>query len=145
LYQTKNLAKIDFANYLQNLCSSLFQSYGVKKNAISLNINGENVLLRVNTALTCGLIVNELVSNSLKHAFPDRKEGEIRIDLGKKSKNYELIISDNGVGFPRELDFRKIKSLGLRLVNALTKQLNGTIGLSKDQGTKIKIRFTAID
>ncbi|MDA2920058.1 PAS domain S-box protein [Desulfobacterota bacterium AH_259_B03_O07] len=145
LYQTKNLAEIDFSEYLNTLCASLFQSFGVKAGSISLKINAGKVLLGVNTALTCGLIINEIVSNSLKHAFPDHREGEIRIDLNKNKNLYELIISDNGVGLPKDLDFRKINSLGLKLVNALTKQLDGTIGLSKRRGTKFRIRFSGID
>ena len=93
------------------------------------------------TAIPTGLIISELVSNSLKHAFPDGKKGEIKVSLKKYDDKYELIISDNGIGLPESIDFKNINSLGLQLVNNLVLQIDGEITLDKSQGTKFKIIF----
>ena len=100
----------------------------------------------VGVAYSCGLITNELVSNSLKYAFPEGTEGEIRIEL-LKDENCEFIlnVSDNGIGFPENLDFRNTESLGLQLVNTLTEQLGGTIELIRSSGTAFKIIFSEIN
>ncbi|HEX3034854.1 MAG TPA: PAS domain S-box protein [Thermodesulfobacteriota bacterium] len=156
LYHSKNLAKVDFAEYVKNLGEYLFQSYGVKSGEVELKVNVDSVLMDVATAIPCGLIINELVSNSLKYAFPKfglyggsgKPKGEIRIKLNSGySKNnskrhlYSLIVGDNGVGLPKDLDFRNTESLGLQLVNTLTNQLNGTMRLSRRRGTEFKITF----
>ncbi|MCI0453431.1 MAG: GAF domain-containing protein [Candidatus Dadabacteria bacterium] len=149
LYQSKDLARIDFAEYIRKLGNYLFQSYGVTPNSIELKVNVQDLVLDVNTAIPCGLIINELISNSLKHAFRRRKRGEIRIDfrpdISLKGDNnnhiYTLTVSDNGVGFPKDLNFRNTKSLGLQLVNALTNQIGGVIRLNRRNGTTFKIRF----
>jgi two-component sensor histidine kinase len=92
------------------------------------------------------LIINELISNSLKHAFPAGKEGEIRINLRSDNDNkFTLIISDNGVGFPKDLDFRNTETLGLQLVMTLVKQLRGTIELDRSSETEFKITFAPIE
>src|SRR3972149_2809866 len=119
LYQSKDLARIDFAEYIRHLGNYLFQSYGVDPNFIKLKVNVKDVVLDVNTAIPCGLIINELISNSLKHAFRKRKKGEIRIDLYSDIKRadshryrlYTMTVRDNGVGFPKDLDFRNTESL----------------------------------
>jgi len=142
LYQSKHLARVDFAEYIRNLGTYLFQSYGVKSEAVSLKVGVDNVFLDVDTAITCGLIINELVSNSLKYAFNGRKKGEIGISLRSDNGNgFTLTVRDNGVGFPKHLDFRKTKSLGLQLVNALTNQLGGAIRLNREGGTEFRIMF----
>ena len=107
----------------------------------------QNIRLNIDTAIPCGLIINELVSNSLKHAFPiaDR-ENEISITMyPHRSNQFCLIVSDNGIGFPAELDFQNTESLGLELVCTLTEQLEGTIELNNSQGTTFKINFCEID
>jgi two-component sensor histidine kinase len=143
LYQSKNLSRIDFNEYICKLASSLFCAYEVSANTIALKINVDNVLLDIHAAIPCGLIINELVSNSLKYAFSAGKKGELSI--GMRSDNdhdYTLIVADNGVGFPKDIDFQNTKSLGLQLVNALTDQLEGTIELNSHIGTEFKITFT---
>jgi two-component sensor histidine kinase len=98
----------------------------------------------MDTAIPCGLIINELASNSLKHAFSAGKGGEIRIDLhSDKDNQFTLIVSDNGVGFPEGLDFRDTKSLGLQLVNTLVDQLGGTIELHSSGGTEFNLAFSS--
>jgi PAS domain S-box-containing protein len=143
LYQFKDLGKIDVAGYIRDLATDLFHSYGIKPDGIKLKINVYEVLLGVNTAIPCGLMINELVSNALKHAFPDGKKGEIRIELIRSvnEKTFTLIVSDNGIGFPEDLDFRNTKTLGLQLVITLVDQLDGIIELDRRRGTEFKITF----
>jgi PAS domain S-box-containing protein len=146
LYRSENLSKIDLKEYIDNLVSGLFQSYGISEDKVVLKINAENVLLGIDSAIPCGLIINELVSNSLKHAFPEDKSGEINIFIHSTDEDMiELLIGDNGVGIPKDLDFRKTESLGLRIVNVLIEnQLHGEIILNRARGTEFKIRFRGI-
>ena len=142
LYQSKDLAKINFADYIQELATSLFCSYEVNLNAITLKMNIEDVILGIDAAIPCGLIINELVVNSLKHAFPEGNPGEISIDFYSKNPNeFALIVSDSGIGLPKELDLQNTNSLGLQLVNALTHQLEGNINFLRNRGLKIIITF----
>ena len=105
----------------------------------------DDVFLGIDTAVPCGLILNELVSNSLKHAFPGGREGEIRIELRlDDDKKFTLMVSDNGVGIPKDLDFRNTESLGLQLVDTLVNQLEGTIELDRSGGTAFKTTFTEL-
>lgn len=143
LYRSENLSKIDLKEYIDDLVSGLFQSYGMSEDKVALNINAENVLLGIDSAIPFGLIINELVSNSLKHAFPEDKSGEINIFIRSTDEDMiELLIGDNGVGIPEDMDFRKTESLGLRIVKVLVeKQLHGGITLNRDKGTEFKIKF----
>jgi len=127
LYQSTDLASIDFADYIRSLTGSLFRSHGASTEAIQLKIQAEDVLLGVDSAIPCALIINELVSNSLQHAFPDGSQGEIRIVLRSEQDQSLLIVSDNGVGLPEDLDLRTTETLGLELVRTLVDQLKGTI------------------
>ncbi|KYK34181.1 MAG: hypothetical protein AYK19_02765 [Theionarchaea archaeon DG-70-1] len=140
LYKSESLAQIDFSEYIKDLAQSLFRSYGASASNIALKIEG-NVCLGIDTAIPCGLLINELVSNSLKHAFPDRK-GEITIAFRSDNRCIELIVSDNGVGIPDDIDFRTTESLGLHLVTILAEdQLGGEITLNRSAGTAFHITF----
>ncbi len=143
LYQSKDLARVDFAEYTQSLTGHLLSSYGINPDVIKLNIDIKDVFLDINTAVPCSLIINELVSNSLKHGFPGGKKGEIEIAGHPLNKNeIELVISDNGVGIPKEVDFRDTESLGLLLVTILAEdQLHGKIKLDRTKGTSFHIIF----
>ena len=143
LYQSKDFARIDVADYIRGLTNHLFTTYGISKDAVKLKINIKNIILSINTAIPCGLIINELVSNSLKHAFPNGKKGEIKISMRPLNANeIELTVRDNGVGMPEGMDFKNTKSLGLYLVNILAKdQLHGDIILDKKEGTGYHIRL----
>jgi PAS domain S-box len=141
LYQSNDLATINFSNYIESLVNDLFYSYGAKDN-IELIIDFEQVLLNIETAIPCGLIISELVSNSLKYAFPNNIPGKLMVTLYSNDNEFELIISDNGAGLPERIDFKNIESsLGLQLVNMLVKQLDGSIKLDKIKGTKFIIKF----
>ncbi len=143
LYQSKNLANIEFKEYVDDLIRNLFTLYRINTNKISLKIEMENVLLEIDLAIPCGLIINELVTNSLKHAFPQDKKGGIRIALcSVNEKKYELIVSDDGIGMPEDLDFFNTESFGLHLVKMLAKgQLEGKVELSRTEGTEYHIHF----
>ena len=204
LYNSENLVKIDFKDYIKDLTDSLFLTYKIKPDKIKLNKKIGNIFFNINTAIPCGLIINELVTNSLKHAFPanyvrrfenekfsipvasghgpayrksassandirkfedkissipatygcrhanhrfvgsqteDPNSSEIQIELHQLKNILVLIVSDNGAGLPENIDFTNTESLGLRLVNNLVKQLDGTIELDRSEGTKFKITF----
>jgi two-component sensor histidine kinase len=144
LYQAKDLAKIDLASYLRSLISYLFRSYSVHE-AIHWRTHTDNIYLRIDTAMPCGLIINELVSNALKHAFPAGCGGEISVECKNVGANrYLLSVRDTGVGLPTDLDFEHTSTLGLQLVTTLVKQLDGVIELQRNGGTEIKIWFAEV-
>jgi PAS domain S-box-containing protein len=142
LYQSENLAKIDFERYLDTLCVYLFHSYKVDMNRVKFIVDAKDIFLGINTAVPLGLIVNELVSNSLRHAFPDGRKGEIcvSIRLDKKGK-FLLEVIDTGIGIPEEWNHRKTKTLGMQLVTDLAKQIYGVFELRREEGTKFRIMF----
>lgn len=140
LYKSKDYAKINFGTYAQNLIVHLFQTYAISPNKIEMETNTEDVLIDINNAIPCGLICNELVSNSIKHAFPEDKKGKIIFKLHSEKEGKVLIlISDNGIGIPKEIDLQNPKTLGMQLVNDLIEQIKGTIELDRKGGTTWKI------
>jgi len=140
LYRSEDLAHIDFKEYLQSLVAGIADTY--KRQDIVFSLDMEQVSLDVNVGIPCGLIVNELVSNSLKHAFPGGRKGTISVGVNRSREGfYVLTVADNGVGFPPEVDFRKVQSLGLQLVNVLAGQINGTFDLSNVDGARFSIVF----
>jgi len=143
LYRTKNLADVDFKGYVKSLVSSLFRSYKTKPGKIGLKIEVGDVSLGLDRAIPCGLIINELVSNSLKYAFPEERAGEIRVAFNSTDEDVLVLeVSDNGIGMPEKLDFRNTESLGLHLVTILSEdQLHGTIELNRTNGTDFRIRL----
>ncbi len=150
LYQSKDFTHIKFEDYVKRLLSDLFYSYNTKINQINLVVDVEDVDLNIETAVPCGLIISELFSNSMKYAFPEGRNGEIMVSLKKQEKkeqnlNFILTVSDDGVGLPSDFDFRNTRTLGLELVNNLTKQIDGTIELDRSHGTKFKIAFNELD
>lgn len=136
LYQTDDLARINVAEYIRSLSMNLFHSYTVKQ-GINLTLDVGEVYFNIDTAVPLGLIINELVSNSLKYAFSDKDEGEIHISLKKTDDSgiYHLKVRDNGNGFPSNLDINNTNSLGLKLVNTLVNQLDGEMEMVQDNGT----------
>jgi len=165
LYKGNRIDTLDFSDYLRKLAADLFSSYNLRNDKIRLKIELEQVYLDMDTAIPLGIIVNEVVSNSLKHAFSNGREGEIGITL-KKAENftvnkessgvengckednslqYILRVTDNGKGIPEEIDFQTADSLGFQLINILVEQIDGCIELRKDQGTDFTIRFSNIE
>jgi two-component sensor histidine kinase len=143
LYQSDYLAKVDMDGYLNILTSNVIQAFGLGKE-ISFTVNANNVSLDVETAMPCGLIINELLTNSLKYAFPDRfeKNPAIDVSLTNENKKITISISDNGVGLPPNFDWENTDSLGLKLVNFWIKyQLAGSIKLEQQSGTNYIISF----
>ena len=148
LYQSENSLQINFAEYVQQLVVNLFRVYGVDPATVALKVQVENILLGVDTAIPCGLILNELVSNCLKHAFPPGRSGEVNVSLIRvpdQNNKLALTVQDNGVGFPKHIDFSNSKSLGLQLVNTLAAQLKGDVKLYCNAVTKFNIEFMLAD
>lgn len=145
LYRSEDLAKIDFADYTRQLADGLIVSYGFDTALITLKIDVD-AYLSLDTAIPCGLIINELVTNSLKHAFPKGRKGEISVALHPSDTKgrYILSIRDNGIGFPKDMDLRNTKSLGLGLVYELVNQLEGSIELDRREGTAFTITFVEL-
>jgi len=142
LYQSGDLSKIDLAGYIQSLSTHLFHVYLVDPNQVRLETEFGDVTLDINSAVPCGLILNELISNALKHAFPAGRKGVLMIRLQRRKDGaVELRIADNGVGFPKGLDFRRTESLGLQIVSLLVGQLEGTIKLDGKNGTAFTVAF----
>jgi len=145
LYQSTDLKSIDFGEYISTLATKLFHTYNADPRLIKLKINAENILLDINTAIPLGLIVNELITNSLKYAFPDKKPGKINVDFHPTDHHYEFTVKDNGIGFPKDIDFQKTDSLGMLIVNSLTDQIDGDIELDRNNGTEFKITFKELE
>jgi two-component sensor histidine kinase len=176
LYRSDDLSRIDFGEYVRNLAAFLVRSYRANTGPIALTVNAHDTYLGIDNAVPCGLIINELVSNALKHAFspskdrsPDDvaacpggqpvpwpggqdglagpgaredKENEIHVELCcDQDDRLTLIVADNGVGFPPDLDFRNTQSLGMQLINTLVNQLRGTVELVSNGGVQFKITF----
>ena len=143
LYQSKGLADVDFKGYVKSLVGSIFSSYGASAAGITSIAETDDVSIGLETAIPCGLIINELVSNSLKYAFPGNRKGEIRVALRSFDEDALVLeVGDNGIGMPEDLDFRDTASMGLHLVNILSEdQLHGKVELDRAGGTTFRIRF----
>lgn len=139
LYRSDNLTGINFENYIKHLIRNLFHTYNVNMEKIKFNIMAQGVFLNIDTAIPCGLIINELVTNSIKHAFPEGTSGDIKVIMDQDDDKYHLEISDNGIGLPPEFDIKKSSTLGILLVNSLVGQLDGSIEVIRNQGTTYQI------
>ncbi len=140
LYQSQNLAQVDFYAYLKALVESLFHSYTTSDSGLTYQVTVE-AILNLDAAIPCGLIVCELVSNALKYAFLGRQHGTIWVELGNQGKNYSLVVKDDGIGLPENFDPESTASLGLRLVTGLVEQLDGKLAVIKETGTIFSIKF----
>ena len=144
LYDSKNFARIDLAGYVRGLSQGLFQTYKINPGEIDLIIQaGDDVYVDINKAIPCGLILNELISNALKHAFSGDGAGAITVSIRKyNNKEIEIVVRDNGLGLPDDVDIGQPRSMGLHLVNGLVKnQLDGQIEIRRDNGTEFRILF----
>ena len=146
LTHNENLAQVDMASYIDELVSSLRVAYGTE--TVTIQVDVSEVTLPFDSVSPCGLLINELVSNALKHAFPakaDLNQNSIRIALQYLPENdqmLELIVADNGVGLPADINLSSPDSLGLTLVNLLTRQLNATLNIERNPGTTFRIVFS---
>ena len=141
LYQSKSFAEIDYHDYLKKISDNLLQSFGVPRGKIHVDIRGQNVILPLSKAIPISLIINELLSNAFKYAFPGDRTGTIIVDIVKKGDKYTLIVKDDGIGLPESITLDNIETLGLQLVNSLVGQLVGTIVLNRKGGTEFRIEF----
>lgn len=123
LYSPNKMGKILFRNYLKKLSTHLTHAFMINTNIIRINIDADNFYLEPEIAIPCGVIINELLTNSFKYAFPDSMKGEININMKMNNDNYELIYSDSGIGLSKEQDYKKKKTLGIQLVESLSSQL----------------------
>jgi PAS domain S-box-containing protein len=146
LYQSSDLSRIEFSQYLRNLATHLFHSYQVSSDRVRLRLDTEEVYLNINTAIPCGLIVNELVSNALKHGFPEGRRGEVAVELHRVAGDgYVVRVRDDGVGFPQALDYRRTETLGMQIVNTLVGQLEGRLELeNKTPGSTFRLEFNEL-
>jgi len=144
-YQSEEVAEINFEEYTQKLCRFLYQSYGNGSDRIKINIESDpDIAFDMDTAMPCGLLLNEIVSNSYKYAFPDERNGEIAIEFRRPAhQRIRMIIRDNGIGLPEGFSVDSAESLGMQLVQALTNQLDGKLDVTNSKnGTRFEIEFT---
>jgi PAS domain S-box-containing protein len=142
LYESKDFVQVDFSTFLESLAPTLISSYGMDAERVSLVIEAAEVLLPINAAIPCGLVVNELISNALKHAFPAGRRGEIRIELAPEPDGRAMLsVSDDGVGIAEDYDLTRTTTLGLQLVALLTDQLGGEIEIQRSNPTRFILRF----
>ncbi len=146
LYQSNNFARVDFGEFLDALVPTLIDSYSVEAERIKLKIDAGSVYLPINSAIPCGLLINELITNALKHAFAEGQYGEISVSLSaREGKQILLVISDTGVGISDDLNIDQVESLGLRLVSLLARQLEGTLTIRRRNPTQFSLEFPLID
>lgn len=142
-YQLDGISEIDFGEYIEKLCQYIFQTYPETSGKVELEVESDNIALDLDTAMPCGLLINEIVSNSLKYAFPNGQEGKITIELKAVPENkIQLLVRDNGIGISEEYQLRDPSTLGLQLIGALTSQLNGEVEMFRSNGTTFNITFT---
>lgn len=144
LYQSKDFAKVDFGNFLEALVPTLVASYGVDSGSVRLRVEVDEVYLPINAAIPCGLLVNELITNALKHAFPDGRSGEVVVCVAYAGQGQvRLEVSDDGVGISEDADFAQSETLGLSLVTLLSKQLEGRLTIKRARPTRFTLDFPA--
>jgi len=141
IYQSKSLDRIDYGDYLEKITRSLFESYGVSPRKIALKIHAKDIVLHIDKAIPCSLIINEMLSNSFKYAFPNDRTGVVQIDVKLEGDTIHLLYSDNGVGLPASVTLDHTESLGMRLIAGLTQQLKGTVEIQRGEGTTFVIAF----
>lgn len=143
LYRSRDLSRINFREYIESLTASISKSY-VRNAGVIIEVKVDNIAMDIDRAIACGLIINELVSNSLKYAFKGDTPGKVNISLSESDGGFLLIVSDNGAGLPKDIDFKNTSSLGLQLVVTLVEQLSGNIELMEGKGTTYRITFKDI-
>jgi two-component sensor histidine kinase len=143
LYESRDLGHIDFTEYLRTLAVRLLGTYNVGPQRIDVRVEGEPLLLEIDRAISCGLIVNELVANAIEHAFPDERRGHISINVQRDGAQVVLTVRDDGVGIPPQLTLEHVQSFGLQIARTLTMQIDGKIDVRREAGTFVQIMFPA--
>ncbi|MFC1769540.1 sensor histidine kinase [Nitrospirota bacterium] len=142
LYESSDLSSIDFADYLRSLVNNIYDNYCINKH-ITIKVDIQKVSINVKTIIPCGLIVNELMTNAFKYAFPEGQKGEVFVGVQSNEDNLiSLVVRDNGVGLPENFDLEKTESLGLTIVNSLVGQINGNLEIVNKNGAEFNITFT---
>jgi len=142
LYQSKDYSRVPFSEYAKSLVANVFGAAGISQSAVTLQLAMEDLSLGVDKAIPCGLILNELITNALKHAFPDQRHGTVRVELRREGdRDIVFAVSDDGVGMPVEFHPKESPSLGMSLVQTLVEQLDGSIEIIRDAGTRFQVRF----
>jgi two-component sensor histidine kinase len=141
LYQSKDYGSVSFSDYARSLAANIFHATGISPGHVALCLEIETLALSVDKAIPCGLILNELITNALKHGFPNDRRGEIRIQLRKTGGDLELLVADDGVGIDPGFDPARSDSLGMQLVQTLVEQLDGELDIFREAGTTFRVRF----
>ena len=141
LYQTKNFESVNFSEYVTTLSKNLVHTYSINTKKVKLILTLDELMLNLDASIPCGLIINEIISNSLKYAFPDNRDGIIFVTLGVDKNKVKIEVGDNGIGIPENVDIKNTQTLGLQLVDTLVEQLSGTVKLKRSKGTVFSIEF----
>ena len=141
LYQSRDYARVPFSEYARTLVSTIFHTAGVVPGAVQLEMNIEQVAVPVDKAIPCGLLLNELITNALKHAFKDGRRGRLQVLLFRTGARLHLVVSDDGVGLPVGLDVQRTGSLGLQLVSTLAEQLDASLEITSRAGARFEVAF----
>ena len=141
LYQTKNFESVNFSEYVTTLSKNLVHTYSINTKKIKLILTLDDLMLNLDASIPCGLIINEIISNSLKYAFPDNRDGIIFVTLRVDKNKVKIEVGDNGVGIPENVDIKNTQTLGLQLVDTLVEQISGTLKLNRSKGTIFSIEF----
>jgi len=141
LYQSENFESVNFSEYVSSLTKNLVHTYSINSQKIKLILTTDKLILNLDLSIPCGLIINEIISNSLKYAFPNNRDGIIFVTLSAKKKKVTIEVGDNGIGLPKSIDIKNSETLGLQLIETLVDQINGKVKLSRNKGTVFKINF----
>lgn len=145
LYSSQDFSHINLTEYIRNLTKELLTSLIANPGRIKLKVDVENINMEIDTAIPLGLLINEMVANSLNYAFPNNREGQIKVDLHRNEDKFILIVSDDGIGIPEHIDFKKAETLGFQLINNLVNQLEGLIELEEGEGTTFNVEFQELN
>jgi len=141
LYPSAAMTEVPFSEYMRDLIENLRHAHAADQRGISCVVQHSELRLSPDTCVSCGLVVNELVTNALKHAFPDRRPGKIEVTFCKRDGKFELVVQDNGVGVPEEVNPARATTLGLDLVAAFARRLKGELQLARGHGSTFRLRF----
>ncbi len=141
LYRSDNYSAVDLSVYLESVADNLLSVYAASKKEFIINYRIDNIIVELDMAIPIGLLVNEIISNAIKHAFIDRQKGRIDITLEKQNNSLKLTVKDDGVGFPVNVSPEDNKTLGLKLINLLVMQLNGKYEIIREVGTTVQIKI----